>query len=160
MELWEGAILAVGGIFLVGYMSQKNQAALLGAQSAAASATTVTPAGTSNTSNLTNITNQAGGQPTVIGEPLEPPQAPIFPGAVVGPGTTGAGGGSVQPLPVPPTAQMPANPVVPRGTIAQPARGFLGSLSGQSNPALPATPNNPAAWGKFTPVVRPIDVHL
>lgn len=155
MELWEGAILVVGGVFLVGYMSQKNQAAVLGAQSAAAAATTINPnTGTTNVSNLTNLTNTAGGQPTVMGEPLEPPQAPIMPGGVIGPATTGAGGGT------PPSAQMPANPVTPRGTIAAPVRGFLGSLSGQSNPALPATSNNPAAWGKFTPVARPIDVHL
>jgi hypothetical protein len=146
MELWEGAILAVGGIFLVGYMSQKNQAAVLAGQSALAAATTVTPAGTSNSSNLTNITNSAGGQPTVIGEPLEPPQAPIFPGGVVGPNTTGGGSGSVLPIPT------------PRGTIAQPARGFLGGGSTMVPSPVNSTPWSPTGPGRVP--VRPVDIHL
>jgi len=72
VELWEAGILIVGGIWLVGHMAQRN-APVTG------SATTVDSSGLSNQSNLTNITNQAGGTPTVYGEPLEPAQAPLLP---------------------------------------------------------------------------------
>jgi hypothetical protein len=70
MELWEGAILIIGGVWLVGYMTQKNaanQATLAQANS-----------GISNGSNLTTITNQSGGYPTYAGEPLEAPQPPLL----------------------------------------------------------------------------------
>jgi hypothetical protein len=71
MELWEGAILIVGGIWLVGYMSTRNQQL--------AAATAAATAGTSNVSNLTTVTNQAGGTPAVAGESLTPPQPPPLP---------------------------------------------------------------------------------
>jgi hypothetical protein len=73
MKLWEGAILVVGGIWLVSYMASKNAVV----QATAGAASAASSAGVSNSSNLTTITNTAGGQPTVMGEPLEPPQAPI-----------------------------------------------------------------------------------
>jgi hypothetical protein len=66
MELFEAAILVVGGIWLVGHMSRK--------QAAVAAAPAL---GTTNRSNLTTITNTAGGYPTVYGESLEPPQPAI-----------------------------------------------------------------------------------
>jgi hypothetical protein len=76
MELWEGAILAVGGIALVYYMANKNTAVQATLASGAG-------AGLSNASNLTTITNTAGGAPTVMGEPLEPPQPPLTNQSVV-----------------------------------------------------------------------------
>ena len=69
MELYEGAILIVGGIWLVGHMSRKTQ------QTAA---TLQESAGVSNASNLTNTTNQAGGLPAVAGESLVPPNPPLI----------------------------------------------------------------------------------
>lgn len=72
MELWEGAILVVGGIWLVGHMASKNAAV----QATAAAAAT----GVSNQSNLTNITNTAGGDPTIAGEPLTPSNPPLLGG--------------------------------------------------------------------------------
>lgn len=73
MEFWEGAILIVGGVWLVAHMAKRqNQTAqtVIGVASQGSQ-------GTSNQSNLTTITNQAGGTPTIYGEPLEPLQAPI-----------------------------------------------------------------------------------
>jgi hypothetical protein len=79
MELWEGAILVVGGIWLVGYMASKNAAVqATAAAPVAGAASAASPAGVSNTSNLTTITNTAGGTPTVMGEPLEGPQPPLL----------------------------------------------------------------------------------
>jgi hypothetical protein len=145
MELWEGAILVVGGVILVGYMSQKNQAAVLGAQAAAAAATTVAPGGTSNESNLTTITNTAGGQPTVYGEPLSPPQAPIIPGGVVGPATTGLGARPPRANPVRPVAGFRGAPVT---SATRPG------TNGDVGPVAPV--KNPPAWVGS----RPMDQHL
>lgn len=74
MEFWEGAILVVGGVWLVKHMANRHRSALanVSAQSSLGSA------GTSNASNLTNITNTAGGYPTIAGEPLDSPQPPIM----------------------------------------------------------------------------------
>lgn len=79
MELWEGAVLLVGGVVLVAYMTRQNAAVQASSSAALAGAVTATPAGTTNASNLTNMTNQAGGYPTIMGEPLTPPQPSISP---------------------------------------------------------------------------------
>ena len=78
MELWEGAILLVGGLVLVQYMTNRNSQ--VQSTIAAGAANTITPGGTmgtTNQSNLTNLTNTAGGTPTTAGEPLEPAQPPL-----------------------------------------------------------------------------------
>lgn len=82
MQLWEGAILVVGGVFLVSYMAKKNAATMAAgkpsvAGTAAAGVSAVPSMGMSNLSNLTTITNQAGGNPTRVGEQLVPMNPPI-----------------------------------------------------------------------------------
>ena len=83
MELWEGAILIVGGLALVGYMGRKQAAMQSAGVANLAAATTVDNSGLSNTSNLTNVTNTAGGNPTVWGETLAPPPPQIVPSTTV-----------------------------------------------------------------------------
>lgn len=68
MKFWEGAILVVGGIVLVKYMTGRS-----------AAMSSLPVVGVTNSSNLTTQTNLAGGQPTVWGEPLEPAVPPIIP---------------------------------------------------------------------------------
>jgi hypothetical protein len=140
MELWEGAILVVGGIFLVGYMSRKNA---LAAQSGAGSlslATTVTPAGTSNASNLTNLTNTAGGYPTIMGEPLEPPQPPISPVKTS----------------FPIFSQMPANPAPVKGTVATSPIRYNAPISER----IPVN-TIPGGFSGAMPIYeRPMQMHL
>jgi hypothetical protein len=124
MELWEGAILAVGGIALVYYMANKNTAVQATLASGAG-------AGLSNASNLTTITNTAGGAPTVMGEPLEPPQPPLTPISIV--------------PTVPPNA--PANKFgQPVG--GQPAR-YLPGIN--ANPQLGVTPATVNSGGTMFP---------
>lgn len=72
MEFWEGAILVVGGIWLVGRMSRQTAAHPL---NATAVTDLVTP---SNVPNLTNITNTAGEPVVVWGEPLDPAPVPVL----------------------------------------------------------------------------------
>ena len=76
MEMWEGAVLVVGGVALVWYMTNRSKQ-MAGMQIGAASA--ASNAGVTNASNLTTITNQAGGVPTVAGESLEPVTATAMP---------------------------------------------------------------------------------
>jgi hypothetical protein len=117
LELWEGAILAVGGIALVYYMANKNQAVQATLASGAG-------AGLSNASNLTTITNTAGGAPTVMGEPLEPPQPPLTTQSIVptvppnAPAKTGFGG---QPARYQPLGLTPAT--VSNGVMAPVTHG-------------------------------------
>lgn len=80
MEFWEGAILVVGGVWLVSYMANRNKQA---AQTVAGTSI-LGSAGTSNQSNLTNLTNTAGGVPTIAGESLVPFQ-PSVAGGTQGP---------------------------------------------------------------------------
>jgi hypothetical protein len=78
MEFWESAILIVGGVWLVSYMS--NRTVVNNLPTVSGSNTAYNPvSGISNQNNLTTATNMAGGQPTVIGEPLQPGQPPISP---------------------------------------------------------------------------------
>jgi hypothetical protein len=72
MEFWEGAILVVGGVWLVSYMANRQTSSTAQVYKTASTGSV----GTTNASNLTNITNQAG-QTTVWGEPLEPPAPSI-----------------------------------------------------------------------------------
>lgn len=76
MEIWEGAILAVGGLWLVGYMSRKNAAHPLNSG-----------VGTSNTSNLTTIGVAAasGSTDLIAGEPVAPPARPTLAASTGGP---------------------------------------------------------------------------
>jgi phosphopantothenoylcysteine synthetase/decarboxylase len=76
MEMWEGAVLVVGGVALVWYMTNRSKQ-MAGMQIGAASA--ASNAGVTNASNLTTITNQAGGVPTVAGESLLPVSATAMP---------------------------------------------------------------------------------
>lgn len=73
MEFWEGAILIVGGVWLVSHMARKNRQA----QQTIIGTSTLGASGTSNESNLTNLTNTAGGTPTIYGEPLQAPNPPL-----------------------------------------------------------------------------------
>jgi hypothetical protein len=76
LEFWEGAILVVGGLWLVSHMAKRQ-----------APVAAVNNTGVSNASNLTTITNQAGGLPTIAGESLVAPtplmQAPLAVSRVV-----------------------------------------------------------------------------
>jgi hypothetical protein len=132
LELWEGAILVVGGIALVGYMSKKNLAMRQTGVAAINAATTVTPAGTSNESNLTTITNQAGGYPAILGESLTPPTPPLL-------GNSSPG-----------FVSAPA-----RGTIARPASSPVAPTTVRTVPIAPVR----VLGGK--PILgRPMDLHL
>ena len=126
MELWEGAVLIVGGVFLVSYMAKKagatpsNRPTVIGSN-----ATALGSLGTTNMSNLTNITNTAAGQPTVYVEPLEPVMTPII-GPVSAPGMVPSR------MPMTPIYRSPAIsprlsggavPVVARANMLSTARG-------------------------------------
>jgi hypothetical protein len=74
MEFWEGAVLVVGGVALVWYMT--NRSKQMAQQVSVGAASPASSAGVSNSSNLTTITNQQA-SPPVWGEPLEPPAAPV-----------------------------------------------------------------------------------
>ena len=122
MELWEGAILAVGGIALVCYMAKKNTVV----QTSLANAPGT---GVSNASNLTNITNTAGGTPTTYGEPLEPPQPPLTSRSIVPTAPDNTWGGRPPIMQAPNTGVRVATPgagvlspgfMPPRGTLARP----------------------------------------
>jgi len=65
MELWEGAVLAVGGLWLVGYMSRKNAGHPVNAANS----------GITNASNLTNtgVAASSGAPSLVAGEPVAAP---------------------------------------------------------------------------------------
>lgn len=112
MQLWEGAILVVGGVFLVSYMA-KNKASAVSAAGTSTAATSTT--GLTNTSNLTNQTNQAGGYPTVAGESLEAPARPVL-GTIVHPVTSFIVGRRT----VTPVVTAPANPRIPVSTLQKP----------------------------------------
>jgi hypothetical protein len=129
MEFWEGAILVVGGVWLVSHMANKtNQQRFSGGPTVIGANSTnwLGALGVSNASNLTNITNTAGGQPTVLGEPLQPMQ----PGVSV-PGTPAR----VIPFPVGQPIYRPVTPIARSGII----------LGGTSPPVrIPTTMSNPA----------------
>jgi hypothetical protein len=109
MEFWEGAILVVGGVWLVSHMANKANMGAPGPSVIGANSTNWLGAlGVSNASNLTNITNQAGGQPTVIGEPLQPVQ-----GTVRVPGVPAR----IIPFPSPQPIFTPVTPVAKSGVI-------------------------------------------
>jgi hypothetical protein len=111
MQMWEGAILVVGGVWLVSHMASKtNQQRLEGGPTVIGANSTnwLGALGVSNVSNLTNITNQAGGQPTVIGEPLQPVQ-----GTVRVPGVPAR----IIPFPSPQPIFTPVTPVAKSGVI-------------------------------------------
>lgn len=74
MEFWEGAILVIGGIWLVGRMSRASKSSPLNSVSVSASALgTVGPQGN------TVATNTDGSSSLIAGEPLTPsaPQIPV-----------------------------------------------------------------------------------
>jgi hypothetical protein len=114
MEFIEGAVLVVGGLWLVGRMSRK-----LDSHPANQPAPLVAPA---STPNVTNMTNTAGDPAIVWGEPLDPvvlPKLPITPKIVVSTGSP-----TVPVVKLPPTI-APENknmvpPVQPRPNL--PAR--------------------------------------
>jgi hypothetical protein len=111
MEFWEGAVLVVGGVWLVSHMANRASTARMTAGPTVIGANSTSwlgALGTSNASNLTNITNTAGGQPTVIGEPLEPVQTPV-----TIPGTPAR----IIPFPTPQPIYMPISPVARSGVI-------------------------------------------
>jgi hypothetical protein len=135
LELWEGAVLIVGGVWLVGYMSRRNG---VGLNTVGAPSTTVNSSGTSNPSNLTTITNQAGGDPTTWGEPLLPAQPQPLTGKIC-PAWGCGGPGSV--------ASTPAV----RGIPARPVGIQSGILGGT------VTPYRAPVRGTMA---RPMDVHL
>jgi len=150
MELWEGAVLVVGGLLLVRHMVNKN---------AAVQSTGITAAstGVSNQSNLTNITSSSGGYPTLMGEPLEPPQAPIVASPVTHNNFRRPIG---QPRPV---MGLPPKSIV-GGLVVNPpspVTGRVGARLGGGRP-VPFAPINarqiPGA--QFNPKIPPMQMHL
>jgi len=142
VELYEGAILAVGGIALVYYMANKNTAVQATLASGAG-------AGLSNASNLTTITNTAGGVPTVMGEPLEPPQPPLTPISIV--------------PTVPPNAPAAGFGGKPPGYITGVGASATGGRPPGYLPGIGVTPVNVNSGGGFAPrgtPARPIDQHV
>ena len=107
MEFWEGAILVVGGVWLVAHMASKQNRTT----QSVIGTSTLGAVGTTNASNLTNLTNQAGGQPTIWGEPLQPIQPPV-----VGPYTV-----SAQPVltPMRQPIYAPITPISKTGVLIQ-----------------------------------------
>jgi hypothetical protein len=140
MELWEGAALIIGGVWLVGYMSRKNAAQTPMQASVGAPVVAVPLGGTTNQSNLTTVTNQAGGAGTTWGEPLEPPKPNPITG-VINP-AWGANPPRIAPMPV-----------------RYPVYGSTGTLSTPiGSPTLPVRPlPSPVARMPYT---RPMDMHL
>jgi len=79
MEFWEGAILIVGGLWLVGRMSRNSTTSPLNKVVASVSAIgTVGPTGN------TASTNQAGNTSLIAGEPLTPAGPPITINTLIG----------------------------------------------------------------------------
>ena len=71
MEFWEGAVLLVGGVWLVGHMSRRSASHPINSVATAIQASRYT-------SNLTNSTNMAGSTSLIAGESLTP-QGPKLP---------------------------------------------------------------------------------
>lgn len=99
MEVWEGALLAVGGLWLVGYMSRRNASHPVNGSIGTADG----GSGTSAISNLPTIgAGAASGTDTMIaGEPVAPPIMRARPPLRIWPG---AGGGRAPVTPTRPIA--------------------------------------------------------
>lgn len=79
MEFWEGALLVVGGVWLIGHMSRRSHHHPVNSVSAYINQVPE--------QNLTNMTNEAGGGTSLTyGEPLLPAQPPLLSGRSVAAG--------------------------------------------------------------------------
>jgi hypothetical protein len=74
MEFWEGAVLVVGGLWLVNYMSHNSRHGANPLPNANLGG---------NQSGLTQMTNTAGASSLVVGEPLAAPQPTVVSNAVM-----------------------------------------------------------------------------